>query len=212
VHLAFKSNPLPSSSPSFPVSETTTTNGVKPKSRKELLKDKEFEEALKETLKEEKPIALTSNDFNVFLLFAVSTAVTVVAYFADKWHLRTRNDIIMLLGLGVALFVGLRDSYTRQAKIALNRFKASATAAGGSLNEDQIETLVKKSAWYGVFVVSFWFFSLFGFLASTVVPFWLPVEVRIPPLSHIYVNAWTHTLVSSLLPLVLVVLSAHNVI
>ena len=104
------------------MSETTATNGVKPKSRKELLRDKEFEEALKETLKEEKPIALTSNDFNVFLLFAVSTAVTVVAYFADKWHLRTRNDIIMLLGLGVALFVGLRDSYTRQAKIALNRF------------------------------------------------------------------------------------------
>jgi len=188
------------------------STGAKPKSRKELLKDKEFEEALKETLKEEKPIALSKNDLNVFLLFAVATTVTVVAYFADKWHLRTRNDIIMLFGLGVSLFVGLRDSYTRQANLALNRFKTTASASDGSLSDDQIETLVKKSAWYGVFVVSFWFFSLFGFLASTVVPFWLPKETRIPPLSHIYVNAWTHTLVSSLLPLVLVVLSAHNVI
>jgi hypothetical protein len=181
------------------------------KSRKELQKEKEFEEALQETLKEEKPIALTKSNQSTFLVFAISTAVIVVAFFADKWHLRTRNDTIMLLGLGVSLFAGLREAYTRQAKSAIDQFKKAATT-NGSLNEDQIEVIVNKGAWYGIFVVSFWFFSLFGFLASTIVPFWLPNETRIPPLSHIYVNAWIHTLVSSLIPLALVVLSAHNAI
>ena len=107
-----------------------------------------------------------------FFTSAALVALLTAAFFADRWHMRGQSDLAILGGVGLAVFLALRDAYSHQAAAAVERARErlQAASAGKQTSEEQRRACPEEGGFYALFVVNFWFLALFGALALVALP------------------------------------------
>ena len=128
--------------------------------------------AIAKAAEEKQMTELPAKFANFFFISAALVALLSAAYFADRWHMRGQSDLMLLGGVGAAVFLALRDAYALQATAAVERARArlEAAAAGTQTSEAQRRACAEEGGFYALFVVNFWFLALLGSLALVALP------------------------------------------
>lgn len=156
-----------------------------------------------------------------FATSAALVALLAAAFFADRWHMRGQLDLALLVAVGFAAFLALRDAYTHQAAAAIERARArlsaALAAAGAQSSAEQRRACAEEGGFYALFVVNFWFLAVFGTLALVAAP-WVvgsPADYAAAAVAapgEPIAAAWYHCVGSTLPAALLVVLSARRYI
>jgi hypothetical protein len=179
------------------------------------------ESAAKSEAEQREMTSLPARFTGFFGTSAALVALLAAAFFADRWHMRAQADLVVLGGVGLAVFLALRDAYERQAEAAIERARERLTsrlaAAGAQSTADQRRACAEEGGFYALFVVNFWFLAIFGALAVGVLPWALGTTAELAAAASAapgepIVASWYHVVGSCLPAAALVVLSARRLI
>ena len=152
----------------------------------------------------------------VYTCAAAVAALATSLFFADRWHMRAQYDLIVLGGIGAAVFFALSDAYHHQAAAAVERAVARLRAAPRAkpASEASRAACAEEGAYYALFVVNFWFVAIFAALALGIAPLVLesPAAVVVPAGDTPITAAWVHCAISSLPAALLVFLNGRSII